>query len=148
MTSVKLWRHKGGWRSMANNNEYKYCVVEFLQKPPSGAGKYVCVPSSWIKTRRETDQKVIVQYPNCNKAERENLISRHEQGVIPMKWPEYLCELKYNTESRDDAKIYIMMKQIDDTKKGRCQTRKKAATRTAQAHNTYCGNRAAFSSYE
>ncbi|CAG9790044.1 unnamed protein product [Diatraea saccharalis] len=91
------------------DNENKYAVIQFLELPYASIDDYVCVPHSWIRTRRAMDRKSTVAFPNEPWLLTKIRIKKHEKPLET--WNVYMAIIKYETYSYIDAKVYIMGKK-------------------------------------
>uniref|UniRef100_UPI0031CC6429 hypothetical protein family 5 n=1 Tax=Microplitis demolitor TaxID=69319 RepID=UPI0031CC6429 len=84
---------------------YRYYVVKFLDPPYSDIDQYVCIPDSWIQLREIADQVVVAKFPVENLSITKKRVKDDE--VFSDGWSIYVAEVKYGTDSYEDAEKYI-----------------------------------------
>ncbi|XP_057331809.1 protein PFC0760c-like [Microplitis mediator] len=85
--------------------DYRYYVVEFLDPPYCDIDQYVCIPDSWIQLREIVDQAVVTKFPVENLSITKKRVEDGE--VFSDVWSIYVAEVKYGTDSYEDAEKYI-----------------------------------------
>ncbi|VVC87652.1 unnamed protein product [Leptidea sinapis] len=84
-----------------NPDEYPYVVVQFLQLPHAHIGDYSCVPYSWIRSRRATDRKIQVAYPDEDPSITKMRIMNGDEPS--QKWNLYMAIIKHESNSYENA---------------------------------------------
>ncbi|XP_057336872.1 protein PFC0760c-like [Microplitis mediator] len=85
--------------------DYQYYVVEFSDPPYCDIDQYVCIPDSWIQLREIVDQAVVTKFPVENLSITKKRVKDGE--VFSDAWSIYVAEVKYGTDSYEDAEKYI-----------------------------------------
>ena len=80
-------------------------MVQFEQKPYKNIEDYVCVPSSWIKLTRPSDQKLLVGYPVEKPWDTEKRVKRRQR--LSKDWRFYRTLTVYDTDCYEGAQIFI-----------------------------------------
>ncbi|CAG9790043.1 unnamed protein product [Diatraea saccharalis] len=93
-------------RGRQTNNGKLFYVVQFIELPFVDIDTYVCVPDSWIISRPESLNKVVVAYPNNE--DSLNIRDRVKNEEKPnQEWRLHMAVVRYESDTFDGANRWI-----------------------------------------
>ncbi|XP_045500023.1 uncharacterized protein LOC123697524 [Colias croceus] len=93
-------------RRLRNEDEFEFYVVQFLDLPFEGIDDYVCVPNTWMISKRTVNNRAAVAYPEEKIALIEERVKRKE-GYCN-NWRFYSAVIKYQSNIYEIAEQWII----------------------------------------